>query len=153
MNKKERKSNRLNDMTLEQVEALDHEASGGKGADYYASAMISRAAVYRNHISGRVGNYIEYHDVKVTFHENEMASDCTCRSSRKICKHIVALLFAWVNDRDDFLDVQEVLNKVSKMDRDQLLVIIENILRQNPEFADIFLKKKAPEWDEIEDLN
>jgi uncharacterized Zn finger protein len=153
MKKKDHKSTRVNDMTIEQVEALDQEASGGRGENYYAKAMISRATVYQNHISGRIGNYLEFHDVKITFHDNELASNCTCRSSRKICKHIVALLYAWVNDRDDFLDVQQVLDKVRKMNQDQLIVIVENILRQYPEFADIFMMKKAPDWDEIGELN
>lgn len=99
----------LQNLQLNQVEALDRETTGGKGLAYYETALISRPAVFHNHISGRVGNYVEHYDVRITFHENEIAGSCPCQRSRKICKHIIALLYSWVNDGGEFLDVEDVL--------------------------------------------
>ncbi|HOH09137.1 MAG TPA: hypothetical protein PLF89_16560 [bacterium] len=140
----------LQNLQLSQVETLDRETTGGKGLAYYETALISRPAVFHNHISGRVGNYVENYDVRITFHENEIAGSCPCQRSRKICKHIIALLYSWVNDGGEFLDVEDVLTEVRAMKKEQLLVVIENIIRQNPEYAELFLKRQPPDWDEIE---
>jgi uncharacterized Zn finger protein len=150
MHKKGHIDPELQNLDLSQVEALDREAIGGKGLAYYDTAMISHPAVFHNHISGRVGNYVENHDVRITFHENEIAGSCPCQRSRKICKHIVALLYSWVNDSEEFLDIEEVLQQVRSMKKEELVGIVENILRQSPEFADLFLRKQLPDWDEIE---
>ncbi|HOY45253.1 MAG TPA: hypothetical protein PL189_10975, partial [bacterium] len=80
----------------------------------------------------------------------EIAGSCPCQRSRKICKHIIALLYSWVNDGGEFLDVEDVLTEVRAMKKEQLLVVIENIIRQNPEYAELFLKRQPPDWDEIE---
>ncbi len=147
---KKKPSNMLQSLTLDQVTALDREAVNGNGLSYYETALITRSAVFHNKISARVGNYVENHDVRITFHEQEFAGSCTCQKSRKICKHIVALLYAWLNDSEEFLDVDKALQEVKKMDKSRLLEIIENILRQNPEYAELFLSRQAPEWDEID---
>ncbi len=140
----------LQNLQVNQVEALDRETTGGKGIAYYETALISRPAVFHNHISGRVGNYVENYDVRITFHENEIAGSCPCQRSRKICKHIIALLYSWVNDGEEFLDVEDVLIEVRAMKKKELLIIVENIIRQNSEYADLFLKRQPPDWDEIE---
>lgn len=140
----------LQNLDLEQVNSLDRDAIGGKGLAYYENALISRPTVFHNHISGRVGNYLENFDVRITFHQDEIAGSCPCQRARKICKHIVALLYCWVNDRDEFLDIEEVLVKVRGMKKEELVRIVTNILRQNSEYAELFLSNTQPDWDEID---
>ncbi|HNW58523.1 MAG TPA: hypothetical protein PKI62_02460 [bacterium] len=150
MHKKGHIDPELQNLELSQVESLDREATGGKGLEYYESALISRPAVFHNHIYGRVGNYLENFDVRITFHEDEIAGSCPCQRARKICKHVVALLYSWVNDSEEFLDVEEVLVQVRAMKKEQLVGIVENILRQNSELAELFLQTQQPDWDEID---
>jgi uncharacterized Zn finger protein len=150
MHKKGHISPKLLNLELSEVESLDRDSVGGKGMAYYEAALISRPAVFHNHLSGRVGNYLENYDVRITFHENEISGSCPCQRSRKICRHIVALLYSWVNDSDEFLDIEDVLQKVRAMKKEELVEIVENILRQNIEHADLFLKKQQPDWDEID---
>ncbi len=140
----------LKSLTLEQVTALDHEAINGNGLAYYETAMITHAVVYKNRISAHVGNYAENTQVRITFHEHDFAGSCTCQKSRKICRHIVALLYAWIHDGGEFLEVEKILCEVKKMGKTRLLEIIENILQQKPEFAGLFLSKRPPDWDEID---
>lgn len=150
MHKKGHVDPELQNLELSQVESLDREATGGKGLSYYESALITRPSVFHNHISARVGNYLENFDVRVTFHENEIAGSCPCQRSRKICKHVVALLYSWVNDQEEFLDVEEVLTQVRAMKKEQLVGIVETIVRQNAELAEFFLQRQQPDWDEID---
>jgi hypothetical protein len=46
--------------------------------------------------------------------------------------------------------VEKVLQEVAKMDKSRLLEIVENIIKQNPGFAEVFLSQDKPEWDEID---
>ncbi|HNS72220.1 MAG TPA: SWIM zinc finger domain-containing protein [bacterium] len=150
MHKKGHIDPKLQNLQLDEVETLDRETTGGKGLAYYESVLISRPTVFHNHLSGSVGNYVENFDVRITFHEHEIAGTCSCQRSRKICKHILALLYSWVNDAEEFLDVEEVLVTVRAMKKEELLGIVENIIRQNSGYADLFLKKPQLDWDEIE---
>jgi len=148
MSKKQQ--NDIYDLTLEQVQALDQNVSQGKARQFYENAQITRATVYQNKVSGRVGNFFEQYDVQLTFHGREIASSCTCEESRKICIHAVALLYAWLNDGKEFLDVERVLGEIKKMKKDRLVEIVTNIIQNNPSLVEMFLSRHIPDWDEID---
>ena len=142
----------LLDLRISHVEALDRRATLGKSEQYYQNAMISHASVYRNQLFARVGNFLESFEVSITVHGKEISSSCSCGNARKICKHTIALLYSWVNDSQDFLNIGKSLQEIQNLDRDRLVEIIVNILRHNPAYIDFFLSKRALEWDEIEDV-
>jgi len=143
-------SQELQKLDYNQVAAFDEEATRGEALAYYDSSQIENAVVFRNKISGRVGNYFENYQVKVIVNGPEISSTCECQNERKICLHAIALLYGWVNDSQDFVNIDEVLRDIEKMDKKQLLEIVANILQQAPHLAPVFLKKKIPDWDEID---
>jgi len=140
----------LQELGYEQVAAFDAEVTDGEALSYYENSQIENAVVYRNKISGRVGNFFENYDVRMTLHGQEMSSTCSCESERKICMHAIALLYAWVNDAPDFLNISSVLADIEKMDKATLMDIVANIIQQQPHMADIFLARKKLDWDEID---
>jgi len=133
-----------------QIEALDRNAASGKAKEYYENVQVTRATVYRNKLYGRVGNFLEEHQVEITVHENEISSSCTCGEARNICKHAIALLYSWVNDGRDFRNIGKTLIEIKKMDKERLLEIVSNIIRLHPDFIDLFLARQRPDWDEID---
>ena len=154
MDKVDNISQDLSTINLAMVESLDAHATGGKTLEFYENSQITRATVYGRRLSGIVGNFLESYQVTITVHQNEISGACTCGRSGKICRHVVALLYSWVNDGRDFLNVGTVLEKVKTMDKDRLIEIVSNIIRQYPNMVDVFLAEKSPEWDEIDpDLN
>ncbi len=140
----------LRELGYDQIAAFDEEATRGEALAYYDNSQIEKAVVYRNKISGRVGNYFENYQVKIVIHGNEITSICECDSERRICRHAIALLYCWVNDAQDFLNVAEVLNKIEKVEKTRLLEIVANILQHEPHMAQAFLEKKMLDWDEID---
>jgi len=140
----------LSSLTLWDVESLDKNATSGKTQEFYENSQITSAIVYHNRISGVVGNFVERHQVEITVHQKELASSCTCSKSRRICKHAVALLYAWVNDGNDFTNVEVALQHIRKLKKEELLEIVTNIIRQNPAAIELFLAKNKPDWDEID---
>ena len=143
-------STELKKLGYEQIAVFDEEATDGEALSFYENSQIENAVVYRNKISGRVGNFIEGYDVRLAVHANEITAACTCESERKMCMHAVALLYGWVNDADDFMNLSNVLTDIKKMKKSQLLDIVANIIQQQPHMADVFLAKKKLDWDEID---
>lgn len=140
----------LSSLNIADVESLDANATSGKSQEFYQNSQITSAMVYHNRISGVVGNFVERHQIEISVHQKELASSCTCSKSRRICKHAVALLYAWVNDGKDFTNVELALQHIRKLKKEQLLEIVTNIIRQNPAAIELFMAKNEPDWDEIE---
>jgi len=141
---------KLLELGYEQIAAFDEQVTLGEALAYYDNSQIENAVVFRNKLSGRVGNYFESYQVKITIYDNEISSTCECDNERKICRHAVALLYAWVNDSQDFLNIAEVLNQIEKMEKTRLVEIVANILQHEPHMAQLFLHNKEIDWDEID---
>lgn len=133
-----------------QISGFDLNLTGGASLSYYENSQISRASVLRNRIFGRVGNFLEQFDVNVAVHGQEISSQCSCGQGRKFCKHAIVLLYGWVNDRDDFLDIGVVLRDIKTYDSEKLVAIIGTILKFYPQLVHLVLAKSTAEWDEIE---
>ena len=140
----------LQQLDYNQIAAFDEQATSGEALAFYDNSQIENAVVYQNRISGRVGNFIENYQVKVIVYGAEISSTCECDNERKICQHAIALLYGWVNDFEDFLNIDDVLRDIAKFEKKQLLEIVANILQHIPHLAPAFLKKKDLDWDEID---
>ncbi len=140
----------LRNLGYQEIAAFDEEATHGEALAYFENSQIQDAVVFRNKLSGRVGNFFETFHVRLAIHGNEIACSCTCDSERKICMHAISLLYAWVNDGDDFINLAHVIKKLETFDKAHLLDIVSNILEQQPHMAQLFLQKKKIDWDEID---
>ena len=143
-------SRELRQLSYEHIASFDDEATMGEALTYYENSNIDNAVVYRNKISGRVGNYFENFDVKIAIHDKEISSSCSCDSEQKVCMHVIALLYGWINDAQDFMNISTVLAEIQKMKKERLVDIVANMLQKQPHMADIFLARKKPDWDEID---
>ncbi len=143
-------SKELKELTLENVELFDRDVTDGKTREFYESCEIKRATVYRNKLLGSVGTFVQGHDVQVSLHQNEISSTCTCSESRQICTHAVALLYSWIFDGKDFVNVANILKQLEEYDKETLLQIVKNIIQNFPQFIDVFLAKDKADWDEID---
>ncbi len=137
-------------LTYSQIQSLDNNATQGRTAEYYENAMISNAAVFRNKLFARVGNIFEEYQVNITVHEHELSSACTCGQGREICRHAVALLYSWVNESQNFLNIGKAIDEISRLDKKELVAMITNLLQSHPALFEVMLAKNNPEWDEIE---
>ncbi|MBN1560185.1 hypothetical protein JW998_08040 [candidate division KSB1 bacterium] len=140
----------LRNLGYAQIAAFDQQATDGEALIFYENSQIENAVVYRNKLSGRVGNYLENYDVRIELHGNEITNICTCGSDRKICTHAIALLYGWINDAADFMNLSHVLADIRKVAKSQLMDIVANIIQQQPHMANAFLARKKMDWDEID---
>ena len=139
----------LMDLGYEQISTLDQETTDGEGWEFYSTGQIQNATVFENKISGRVGNFTEEYHVEIVFIDDEIRSSCNCNHTGQICKHVLALLYGWVNDGEGFINVGDSLQELENYNRDRLLEIITNVIRHDPKNIERFLYSE-PSFDEID---
>lgn len=135
---------------FDDVVVFDEEAAENEALPYYEQAQILDAVVFRNKLSARIGNYFESNRVRLAIHGKELSSRCTCDSEKQICIHALVLLYAWVNDAQDFMNLADVLAEIETLEKSRVIEIVANILQQQPHLAGDFLQKNKPDWDEID---
>lgn len=122
----------LKEITERQIGILDQENTNGEGWDYYCNGQIVRAAVAGNRISGTVRDYLEEFNVIVRVDEHEITTSCTCGSRQGVCKHIVALLYSWIHDQADFINIGDQIKRLHQMNKQQLIDVITRIIENDP---------------------
>ncbi|UCE07108.1 MAG: SWIM zinc finger family protein [bacterium] len=122
----------LKDINERQVGILDQENTDGQGWDYYCNGQIIRAAVLGNRITGTVREYIEEFNVEIRVDRYEITTSCTCGTRQGVCKHIVALLYSWIHDKEDFINIGDHIKRLHDMNKQELIDVIERIIQNDP---------------------
>src|SRR5207245_9710726 len=65
------------------------------------------------------------------------SSDYSGPAGSAACKHVAALLIAWQKTPEAFTQTLPVEGKLSKLDKPQLLALIKQLLRRNPDLEQI----------------
>jgi len=115
-----------------QIGILDQENTDGQGWEYYCNGQIIRAAVLGNKISGTVREYFEEFDVEIRVDHHEISTSCTCGTRDAICKHSLALLYSWIHDQRDFINIGDQIKRLHDMEKYELIDVIERILVNDP---------------------
>jgi uncharacterized Zn finger protein len=62
--------------------------------------------------------------------------DCTCLVGGQ-CKHVAALLLAWLEDPDGFVEVEDVEVALERRDKAELIALIRQMLTRHPELESL----------------
>jgi uncharacterized Zn finger protein len=138
----------LNTITSEQVIHLDQDNTNGDGWTYYCNGQILCANVFKDEISGVIHEFVEDFSARVKVDDYSLTCSCSCSSDGVVCKHIVALLYSWVYDRQEFVDLNSVIENLHNIDKESIIKMIERFLVDDPRNLEIF--KKTKELEDIE---
>jgi uncharacterized Zn finger protein len=122
----------LEQINERQVGILDQENTDGQGWDYYCNGQIVRAAVLGNRITGTVREYVEEFNVEIRVDHHEITTSCTCGTRQGVCKHIIALLYSWIHDKENFINIGDQIKKLHNMEKQELIDVIERIIQNDP---------------------
>ncbi|MBN2008336.1 hypothetical protein JW960_03200 [candidate division KSB1 bacterium] len=123
----------LEGITQDMVSILDQESTNGEGWNYYSNGRIVHASVYQNEISGTLRELRDDICVKIKIDENEIHYSCNCNTEEGICVHIVALLYSWVFDNEEFVNMNNIINELEEFDKDSLIDVVERLLLNDPQ--------------------
>lgn len=140
-------SSALKAITENQIGRIDQENLNGEGWEYYCNGQIVHAAVLKNKISGAVREYLEEFQVTIQIDEHEIMTSCSCGTRNGICKHIVALLYSWINDQQDFVNIGSLVERLHDFEKQDLINLIQRIIENDPLNARFFDKQEYDEND------
>ena len=140
----------LKNINERQITFLDQENTNGESWEYYCTGQIVKAVVHCNGISGTIREYLEEFNVEITVDEHEIISTCSCGLNDPVCKHVISLLYSWVNDREDFINIGNLVKRLYDMDKQELIEVMERIFQNDPAKAR-FIKKNDFDEDDFDE--
>ena len=109
------------------------------GEEYYRDGAISNTAIQRTLLSGEcAGTYAPYYRVQVELDEAGIAeASCTCPYEfGGYCKHIVALLLAYLHHPKSFTARKAPAELLADLDHNDLVAILIKLMQEQPEVCD-----------------
>ncbi|MBU2610541.1 MAG: SWIM zinc finger family protein [Chloroflexi bacterium] len=105
-----------------------------RGRNYYHNGAVFDTVRRGSRIEGYCeGSASEPYHVLVTLAEKGIAGDeCTCPMDGG-CKHVVALLLAWVHKPEEFSERQPVNSALAGKTKDELIALVQAMLKREPE--------------------
>jgi uncharacterized Zn finger protein len=110
-----------------------------RGEEYYRDGAISNAAIQGTLLSGEcAGTYAPYYRVQVKLDEMGIAeASCTCPYEYDgYCKHIIALLLAYLHHPKSFTTRKAPAEFLADLDHDDLVAILTKLMQEQPELCD-----------------
>ena len=123
--------------TEEDILALASAQSFERGLDYFESGALFDARRVGNDLHARCegSGYTPYRVSAQLGSTGVLSTRCTCPYDwGGICKHRVALLLAWVHTPEVFDVFAPVDERLADMSREDLVALIEEMLRREPDF-------------------
>ena len=69
--------------------------------------------------------------------ERQFSFECTCplASSRKPCKHVIALGLTWLYQPEDFSDLELTLVRLSRLTKAEIITLLRKVATRMPEIV------------------
>jgi hypothetical protein len=121
-------------LTERQIKTLVGERSFTLGLEYIADGALSQLRRAGRTLTACVrGTAAKPYKVIVRFDANGLDSaDCACPVGSGACKHIVAVLIAFLRTPDAFVSANALDAKLEKLDKPHLIALLKQIFRREP---------------------
>jgi uncharacterized Zn finger protein len=126
-------------ITESMIRAAATPESFQRGKSYFEQGAISNAAIQGNVVSGDCeGTQSPFYHVRVELDEAGIRSaDCTCPYEfGDYCKHIVALLLAYVHTPKEFVTCESPAELLADLSRDDLMALLTKLMERQPDLYD-----------------
>lgn len=144
-------------LTEAQVRALANEKSFERGRSYYQGGAIVEPLRQGLELRAECeGSEYEPYQISVRLGAKGVAeTSCTCPYDwGGICKHIVALLLAYVHNPQAFRVIEPLDKMLAGKNKDELIAIIQDMLRHRPELISVVeLTKETQEIKQGKPMN
>ncbi len=120
--------------------------SFAKGQNYYDNDSVSDLEKRGDRLTASVeGSQYDPYQVTVTFKGTEfVAADCNCPYDFDgYCKHVVAVLLAYLHDAAEIVEKPPVETLLADLSQEQLLSLLTEILQQQPQLISLVEGKLA----------
>ncbi|MBI3537303.1 MAG: SWIM zinc finger family protein, partial [Chloroflexi bacterium] len=126
-------------LTESMIRAATTPESFQRGQSYFNQGAISNAAIQSNVLSGDCeGTQSPYYHVRVELDDAGIRfANCTCPYEfGGFCKHIVALLLAYIHNPKEFTARESPNELLAGLSRDDLLALMTKLIERQPDLYD-----------------
>jgi hypothetical protein len=124
----------MKNINVHQVHSAFKDVTFARGMDYYENGYVLMGIKKGNKLTGTVtGAMPEPYKVWVEI-TDIIDSRCSCPVG-VMCKHGAALILEWINNKDSFLDADDLMHTLEAKSKNELLNIINLMLEENPFLA------------------
>lgn len=122
----------------DQILAKVTEKSFKRGMEYFDWGMVESVVRRGNRLFAEVlGSEEDFYHVGIALQEGDFSASCTCPYDwGGYCKHIVAVLLTWMNDRDSVPVHASIEELLSDLDADRLRTLIFQMVETDPGMAE-----------------
>jgi hypothetical protein len=124
----------MRDVKKSEIEMSFGKKTYGRGEDYFLDGHVESGVKKGTMLYGTVmgTEHLPYRTrVEVT---DEIWSECSCPVGN-MCKHGVALLLKWVEDRTSFVDIDDLLASFQQKKKEELIDLLVLMLKNDPLLA------------------
>ncbi|MDB5289863.1 MAG: hypothetical protein JWL69_1104 [Phycisphaerales bacterium] len=109
------------------------------GREYVADGSLFETRLQGKSIRARChGNSGGPYRVIATFNASGISSDCSCPvGGGGQCKHVGALLLAWMKEPGQFTAVEELDQALKNRSKEELVAILRQVIRQHPDLESL----------------
>lgn len=140
----------LSQLSSKQIALLDQDENDGEGWDFYSNGQVMNATVFNDEISGIVREFVKDYKVKVKVNEHEVSCSCSCDSEKVVCNHVIALLYSWVYDQEEFINLGVIIKQLASLDKNVLVSVVERFLIDDPQNVKFFERQSDLEYNTVE---
>lgn len=126
-------------ITESMVRAVTTPESFRRGEEYYREGAVTNSTIQGTLLSGEcAGTYAPYYRVQVELDEAGIAeTSCTCLYEYGgYCKHIVALLLAYIHRPKSFAARKAPAELLADLDQGDLVAILTKLIQEQPDLYD-----------------
>ena len=152
---------KLTDLTRRYIESFSGSVIFGRGEGYYKTGRVTElaydedAATIIADVSGNYGNYC----VEIVEEHGGIEADCDCPYDGYPCKHIVAVMLEFVENRDKYLrkvktdkkQSDSLKARVSELSKEELVEMAMDCARKYPDFKSELMVRFAQDKQEVID--
>lgn len=119
-----------------------------RGVRYYEQGRILRPLVYRKSLMAECqGTLPENYYIRVDVNDDNIVASCTCPYAFGYCKHIAAVLYAWLKKPAMFKDLGESEELLKRQDKNALVEMVIDMIRYDPDVVYVINLRLLPRED------
>jgi hypothetical protein len=116
-----------------------------RGKEYFSEGRVRRALVYHDSLMADVkGTMPEEYHISIDVRDGHFVASCTCPYAFGYCKHIAAILYAWVKRPSLFKDLGTSEDMLKQLGRDEIVEIVIDMIRYDPDVVYVINLRLTP---------
>lgn len=116
-----------------------------RGKEYFEEGRLNRPIVHRGSIMADVkGTMPEEYHISIDLRDGNFIASCTCPYAFGYCKHIAAVLYAWVRRPGIFKDLGRSEDMLRKLGKEEVVEIVMDMIRYDPDVLYVINLRLTP---------